>query len=99
MTGIGRHLRRAAGPPADPTDATDGQLLDRFLTGRDVARLPARYRDVVALCELGGRTRKEAAALLGIPVTAAARAEEREVLVARGKYVHRPRPGKLNGQV
>ena len=165
MTGFGRHLRLAAGPPADPADATDGQLLDRFLTGRDeaafdllvrrhgrmvlgacrrvlghgpdaedafqvtflvlarkgraltgwasvggwlyraacltakkartqavrrharearaarpeaveptpmsddtsaldaeVARLPARYRDVVALCELGGRTRKEAAA-------------------------------------
>ena len=170
MTGIGRHLRRAAGPPADPADATDGQLLDRFLAGRDeaafealvrrhgrmvlgacrrllgnahdaedafqvtflvlarkgraltgwasvggwlyraaclpahqartqavrrqarearaarpeaveplpaadepsaldaaVALLPARFRDVVALCELGGRTRKEAAAQLGIP--------------------------------
>src|SRR5829696_6542743 len=37
MNGIGRRLRRAAGPPADPTDATDGQLLDRFLTGRDEA--------------------------------------------------------------
>jgi uncharacterized protein (TIGR03435 family) len=170
MNGIGRLLRRAAGPPADPATATDGQLLDRFLTGRDeaafdllvrrhgrmvlgvcrrilgnahdaedafqvtflvlarkgrgmtgwatvagwlyraacltankarvqavrrktrearaarpeaveptpvagetseldaeVARLPAKFRDVVSLCELGGKTRPEAAALLGIP--------------------------------
>src|SRR5207253_1365292 len=34
LSDIGRHLRRAAGLP-DAEPATDGQLLDSFLTGRD----------------------------------------------------------------
>src|SRR5437764_12451026 len=40
---VGRHLRRAVGLP-DAEPATDGQLLDSFLTGRDEAAFEALVR-------------------------------------------------------
>ena len=39
----------------------------RDLLDREVARLPASYRVVVVLCDLEGKTRKEAAQQLGVP--------------------------------
>jgi RNA polymerase sigma factor (sigma-70 family) len=51
-------------PPApDPERASDWQPL----FDEELGRLPARYRTVVVLCDLEGRTRKEAARQLGWP--------------------------------
>jgi RNA polymerase sigma factor (sigma-70 family) len=47
-------------PPPEPQDWRP--LLDQELTA-----LPEKYRAAVVLCELEGRTRKEAARLLGLP--------------------------------
>jgi RNA polymerase sigma factor (sigma-70 family) len=53
LKGLGRQLRRAAGPP-DPEAATDGQLLDGFLAVRDEAAFEALVRRhgrmVLAVC-------------------------------------------------
>lgn len=39
----------------------------RPILDEEIARLPARYRTVVVLCDLEGRSRKEAALLAGVP--------------------------------
>jgi RNA polymerase sigma factor (sigma-70 family) len=63
-----RLKERAAGatprPPAVADDTWD-ELLER-LDG-ELSRLPEKYRVPVVLCELQGKSRKEAAALLGVP--------------------------------
>jgi RNA polymerase sigma factor (sigma-70 family) len=51
--------------PVVDTDRPDPDLLARL--DRAVARLPAGLRDAVVLCELEGRSRRDAARLLGIP--------------------------------
>jgi RNA polymerase sigma factor (sigma-70 family) len=51
------------GAAADPVPAADwAAVLDE-----EIARLPDRLRVAVVLCELGGRSRREAATRLGIP--------------------------------
>src|SRR5262249_42188270 len=51
-------------PQLDP-DRADPELIARL--DRAIARLPATLRTAVVLCELEGRTRRDAARLLGIP--------------------------------
>src|SRR4029434_2226541 len=70
-TAAGRHRRRDSHltlatypmcpPPVEPTDADALRALDE-----EIARLPDRLRTVVALCELGGVSRREAASRLGV---------------------------------
>ena len=51
---------------------------------REVGRLPAKLREAVVACELEGRTRAEAAALLGLPLgTLASRLAKARALLAR----------------
>jgi RNA polymerase sigma factor (sigma-70 family) len=50
-------------PAVPPPEAEDW----RALLTEEVRRLPARYRSAVVLCELQGRTRREAARELGVP--------------------------------
>jgi RNA polymerase sigma factor (sigma-70 family) len=57
----GRAARPAACPPGDAPDDL------RPLLDRELGRLPEKYRAAVVLCDLQGKSRKEAAGLLGIP--------------------------------
>jgi RNA polymerase sigma factor (sigma-70 family) len=52
--------------PANPDPAADAQELRRTLD-EELDRLPEKYRLVIVLCELEGRTLEEAARLLGWP--------------------------------
>ena len=45
-----------------------GRAIDAGSLRRAIARLPERYREVVVLCDLEGKSYEEAAALLGCPV-------------------------------
>src|SRR5262249_10119864 len=62
----------------------------RSIIDEELGTLPERYRAPLVLCELEGRSRKEAAALLGVPEgtissrLARARQRLREKLVRRG---------------
>jgi RNA polymerase sigma factor (sigma-70 family) len=53
-------LPQPAVAPLEPQDW-------RPLFDEELARLPAKYRSAVVLCELEGRPRREAATLLGVP--------------------------------
>src|SRR5581483_9321050 len=60
-----RHERRAHALPAA---APAGESLDlRPLLDQHLERLPAAYRAAVVLCDLEGRTKREAARQLGVP--------------------------------
>jgi RNA polymerase sigma factor (sigma-70 family) len=52
-------------PPSAPAEGWD-EL--RPILDRELSRLPGKYREAVVLCDLEGRGRREAAALLGVPV-------------------------------
>jgi hypothetical protein len=54
------HLPHPAAAPAEPQDW-------RPLLDEELNRLPERYRAAVVLCELEGRSRREAARHLGVP--------------------------------
>jgi RNA polymerase sigma factor (sigma-70 family) len=54
------------------------------LLDQELSRLPCKYRNVILLCDLGGRTRKEAARQLGVPEgTVAGRLARARVMIAR----------------
>jgi RNA polymerase sigma factor (sigma-70 family) len=79
-------------PGPDPGAEAEGRELGRALD-EQVNRLPAKYREVVALCCLGGKSRAEAARELGCSVGAVesrlarARARLRAGLARRGLAV------------
>ncbi len=72
-------------PAARPTVADDLQpLLDQ-----ELSRLPARYRAVLVLCELEGKTRKEAARLMNVPEgTVASRLATARAMLAKRMARH-----------
>jgi RNA polymerase sigma factor (sigma-70 family) len=57
LDGVPHPQTAAQGPQSDLLAALD----------RELSRLPGKYREVVVLCELEGRTRKDVARQLGLP--------------------------------
>src|SRR5438045_3213638 len=79
IRGILTHPGLAAREAAQDAWAELRSLLDEVL-----GSLPAKYRAVVLLCDLEGKTRKEAAAQLGVPQgTVAGRLARARALLAR----------------
>jgi RNA polymerase sigma factor (sigma-70 family) len=86
-----RHERTAAAQKANGT-LTDAEAFPadlRLVLDEELARLPPRYRRVLVLCYLQGRTHLEAARELGYPAGSMSRhlARARELL--RGRLVRR----------
>jgi RNA polymerase sigma factor (sigma-70 family) len=82
LYGVASHLALKSWATTMKRRAKQGQLRQRFETAalpedgpneaqplldQELSRLPEKYREAVVLCELQGKTRKEAARLLGIP--------------------------------
>jgi RNA polymerase sigma factor (sigma-70 family) len=57
--------RKAAIPVEAPADRQQNELAE--VLDRELSRLPEQYRNALILCELEGRSRKDAAQLLGVP--------------------------------
>jgi RNA polymerase sigma factor (sigma-70 family) len=67
-------------------EAAEQDLWDDLqpLLDRELSRLPDKYRAPIVLCDLGGKTRKEAAGQLGVPEgTLAARLARGRVMLAK----------------
>jgi RNA polymerase sigma factor (sigma-70 family) len=85
--------RRAAtmNPKQAESDEDWAELLP--LLDRELSRLPERYRTAVVLCELEGRSRKEAARKLGVPEgTLSSRLATGKRMLARRLARHGPAP-------
>ena len=82
-TAARRRAREVPAPPDEPSrpgSAND----DLSVLDEELIRLPDIYRAVVVLCDLEGRTRKEVAALLGVPEgTVAGRLARARALLAK----------------
>jgi RNA polymerase sigma factor (sigma-70 family) len=75
-----RELQVTAMPeiPQEPADEL------RRMLDEELARLPAKYREAIVLCDLEGRTRSEAAQQLGLPAgTVATRLATARTMLAR----------------
>ncbi len=95
LTGrLHRHTTEALGPDDAMTPITPAALAEtreaRTAVGEELAALPDKFRAVLVLCSLEGRTNVEAAAALGCPVgtvdsrLSAAKAKLKDRLVRRG---------------
>jgi hypothetical protein len=103
--------RGAKGAEKPPRGMPLGELLENalhvappLLEGEDDLLRAEVYADVVVRegapwAAVAKSLQAELRDKCGLPARVAAREEEREVLVARGKYTHRPRAGRLNGVV
>jgi RNA polymerase sigma factor (sigma-70 family) len=70
-------------PPMEPHDGAFGPEL-RDVLDEEMSRLPEKYRIVVVLCDVEGKTRHDAAGQLGLPAgTVASRLARGRVLLAR----------------
>ncbi len=80
-----RAKERQASAMASPEARDQESLADiRSLLDQELHRLPARFREPVILCDLEGKTRKEAARSLGCPEgTVASRLSRAHTLLAR----------------
>lgn len=80
-----RRYERPVGdrPESAATDDVAQRELQALLDA-ELARLPAKYRTAIVLCDLGGRTRKDVARQLGIPEgTLSGRLSRGRALLAR----------------
>lgn len=62
-----------AEPPEPPRDSTeywshDARLINSIAVHQALGRLPAAYRDIIALVDLGGFSYAEVAAILEVPI-------------------------------
>jgi RNA polymerase sigma factor (sigma-70 family) len=86
-----RGARERQVPQMPEPPATDPELWDdlRPLLDQELSKLPAIYRVAIVLCDLEGKTRKEAARQLGVPEgTVAARLARGRVMLANGLARH-----------
>jgi RNA polymerase sigma factor (sigma-70 family) len=99
LHGVARHTARKARALADRRRQRERQVLDmpepvapasaadndlRSLLDRELGRLPDKYRILILLCDLEGKTRKEVARQLGCPEgTVAGRLARARALLAR----------------
>lgn len=87
-----RQRERQATDMAEPAVAEPGLWQDlRPVLDQELSRLPDKYRAVVLLCDLEGKTRKEAARQLQVPEgTVAGRLARARALLARRLARHAP---------
>jgi uncharacterized protein (TIGR03067 family) len=82
-----RRMSREKQSPVPLTNAAaklDASQDVQLFLDQELSRLPEKYRTVIVLCDLEGRTRKEAAAQLGIPEgTVAGRQTRGRAMLAR----------------
>lgn len=84
--------RRAVEANASPVATTIDPWADLLpLLDRELNQIPDKYREILVLCDLEGRTRKEAARKLGLPEgTAASRLARARTMLARRMARHGP---------
>jgi RNA polymerase sigma factor (sigma-70 family) len=83
--------RQVAEMPEPGGEETDLWLHIRPVLDQELSRLPGRYRSVIVLCDLEGKTRKDAALQLGVPEgTVASRMATAKKMLAKRLARHAP---------
>jgi RNA polymerase sigma factor (sigma-70 family) len=92
MTAKRRDREREAGRVSRPEPRPDEPYHDLLpLLDRELSRLPDKYRTPVVLCDLEGKSRKDAAGQLGVPEgTLSSRLNRARALLARRLTRHGP---------